>query len=96
MCIRDSSKDALIVRFKHTTRASGPDLTITLQPLPNLTSATDASKPAGLIASRRAELTKAMAGKGASVEITALGTIKGTGFAMIGVAEGAGLSLIHI
>ena len=91
----EDSKDALIVRFKHTTRTSGPDLTITLRPLPNLTSATDASKPASLIAARKAELTKAMAGKGASVEITALGTIKGTGFAMIGVAEGAGVETIE-
>lgn len=85
----EDSKDALVVEFKHTTRASGPHLTLTLRPLPSTASATSNGKPANLIAARKAELEKAMAGKGASVAINALGSIKGTGFAMIGVTASA-------
>ena len=91
----EDSKDALVVQFKHTTRPSGPHLTITLRPAQSTESATNKDKPANLIAARKTELTKAMAGKGASVEINALGTIKGTGFAMIGVVEGTGVESIE-
>ncbi|HNY45461.1 MAG TPA: hypothetical protein PKN64_00760 [Casimicrobium sp.] len=91
----EDSKDALIVQFKHTTRANGPHLTITLRPAQSTASATNNGKPASLIAARKAELTQAMAGKGASVEINSLGAIKGAGFAMIGEVAGTGVESIE-
>lgn len=91
----EDSKDALIVQFKHTTRPSGPHLTITLRPAQSTASAINNGKPASLIAARKAELTQAMAGKGASVEINSLGAIKGAGFAMIGEVAGTGVESIE-
>ena len=70
------------VNFKHKTRASGPNLMVSLRPPKDKT-----ETAINVVAARKAASTAMMVGASGSVEINALGEIKGTGFAMLGVPD---------
>jgi hypothetical protein len=85
--VAENSDASLNVVFKHKTLADGPRLTILLR------ANSEQLVAAAAAARRKAELTATMAGKSASVDIAALGTIQGAGFALLGVPDPAkGLS----
>lgn len=78
----ENSTSGLLVNFKHKSRSGGPHLTINLRaPQDKQTTA------ASTVKDRKDALTAAIAGPSASVDIATLGTIKGVGFALIGVPD---------
>lgn len=82
----DDRPDTQVIRFKHRTRASGPNLTVTLTPR---AAATDDAKLAAEVNNRRSELSAKMLGQVAVVDANAFGALRGAGFAMIGTPDSA-------
>ena len=78
----ENSTTRFFVNFKHKSRAGGPNLMIDLR-APKDKSDTAAS----IVATRKKGLTAMMAGQSGSVDVDALGEIKGVGFAFIGVPD---------
>lgn len=83
----EDTATALSVKFRHTSRAAGPHLTLVVR-------ATVDKLGAGVVAAqRKAAIEAAMVGKSASVPVTKLASINGAGFALLGVPDPAkGLS----
>ena len=78
----ENSTSGFIVNFKHKSRTGGPNLTINLRPPKD-----KQTVAATVVKERKDTLTAAIAGPSASVDINTLGTIKGVGFALIGVPD---------
>ena len=78
----ENSTTRFFVTFKHKSHAGGPNLMIDLR-APKDQSDTAAS----IVAARKNGLTAMMAGQSGSVDVDALGEIKGVGFAFIGVPD---------
>ena len=78
----ENSTTRFFVTFKHKSHAGGPNLMIDLR-APKDKSDTAAS----IVAARKNGLTAMMAGQSGSVDVDALGEIKGVGFAFIGVPD---------
>ena len=78
----ENSVNHVAVNFKHKTRAAGPVLSV------NLYAPKDAQTTAAVVVkARKDEQTAKMAGPSGSVDVNALGAIKGVGFALIGVPD---------
>lgn len=70
------------VNFKHKSRASGPNLMVSLRPPKDR-----AETAVAVVKARQDALSAMMTGESGSVDVNTLGAIKGAGFAMIGVPD---------
>jgi len=78
----ENSVTRFAVNFKHRTRAGGPNLMVNLRAPKDKT-----ENAAAVVAARKSALTAMMTGQSGSVDVGALGEIKGAGFAFIGVPD---------
>ena len=76
-----NTSEALVVNFKHRTRAAGPHLSITLR------TAADKKSAATVANEKKSAIVAALIPGSASVEINALGSISGSGHAIIGTPD---------
>ena len=80
--IIENSATRFAVNFKHKARNGGPNLMVTLRSPKDKT-----ENAASVVATRKSALTAMMTGESGSVDVSALGDIKGVGFAFIGVPD---------
>lgn len=77
----ENTVETVVVKFRRRTHAGGPNLTITLRP----SKATD--NVAAIASTSKAATSAAMLGKPASVEVNRLGTLAGSGYALVGTPD---------
>ena len=85
--VMENTATAVKVNFVDKSRPRGPNLMITLRAPNDTRNAEKLEAAAVVIKARKDALMATMAGKSASVDVNALGEIKGFGFALLGVPD---------
>ena len=80
--VSEDTATSLVVNFKHKTRPSGPNLSVSL-----LTIKDKATTAAAVAKARREAAMASLVGPSAAVDLNKLGELSGVGFALIGVPK---------